>query len=75
MRVLSATAIVGPDHTLTVTVPPDITPGSWSVVLVMDQPQAAPLKVGKLDLTPINTGLVDTSNTFRREDMYGDEGR
>jgi hypothetical protein len=36
---------------------------------------APPPAVSWREWTPHNTGPVDPANTFRREDLYGDDGR
>ena len=41
MRALTTTAVIGADHTLTARVPPDITPGPKTVVIVLDELPAA----------------------------------
>lgn len=77
MRSLVVTAVVTPEHTLTVAVPADIPPGPHQVVLVIDgadQPsfQGPP---DFLNWPAHDVALVDPSCTFRREDLYGDDGR
>lgn len=76
MRALTATAVVHSDHTLTVPVPRDITPGVHQVVVVLQEdatsPQQEQLFTG---WSPHQVGLVDPNMTFRREDMVGDDGR
>jgi hypothetical protein len=75
MRTITATGTVRPDHTLTVTVPRDILPGPRRVVVVLDELLPPSLGTQTLDLTPHPVGLTDPSSTFRREDLYGDDGR
>ena len=76
MRTLNTTAIVSPNHTLTVQVPADITPGVHEVVVLIQEPAPLPQSSGLFrDWPPHEVGLVDHSMTFRREDMYGDDGR
>lgn len=73
MRTIETTAVVTPEHTLTIQLPVDVPLGAHRVVLVIDNgDQAAPKR---LDLKPYNIGLVDPNFTFRREDLYGDDGR
>ncbi|HKI31909.1 MAG TPA: hypothetical protein VKA46_08570 [Gemmataceae bacterium] len=77
MRSLVVTAVVTPEHTVTVTVPGDIAPGPHQVVLVI-QEDVQPLPQGQPDFLnwPAHpVALVDPSFTFRREDLYGDDGR
>jgi hypothetical protein len=76
MRTIETIATVTPEHTLTIQLPPDIPPGDCRVVVVLENGKpgetAQPLPFG---IRPYNIGLVDPNNTFRREDMYGDDGR
>ena len=76
MRAVTATAIVRPDHTLTVQLPADVSPGVHEIVVVRqdESPHPHPEPFFK-DLPPHPVGLVDPTMTFRREDMYGDDGR
>jgi len=74
MRTIETTAVVTPEHTLTVEVPADIPPGPRRVVVIVDSPAVAGTKRW-LNLKPHNVGLVDPNFTFRREDLYGDDGR
>ncbi len=77
MRALTATAIVGSDHTLVLQLPQDIDPGPHQVVVVLqEQGKEPPRRAFMADWpAPYNTGLVDPNMTFRREDLYGDDGR
>jgi len=80
VRSLVVTAVVSQEHTLTVPVPVDIPPGPHQVVIVIDEAaQAAqPPTPGRPDFLnwPAHEGVfVDPTCTFRREDMYGDDGR
>jgi hypothetical protein len=75
MRTIEATATVTPDRTLTVMVPPDIPPGKHRVVLVIDDQPAAQEKRPPLKFSAYPVGLVSDSMTFRREDLYDDDGR
>jgi hypothetical protein len=76
MRTVTATAIVHPDHTLTVPVPPDVPPGVHEVVVVIQEEARRP-QPDRLfdDWPPHEVGRVDPTMTFRREDIYGDDGR
>jgi hypothetical protein len=76
MRTIETTAVVQPDHTITVQLPPDVQPGSCRVVLVIERNGMAPLPTTSwLDWKPHNTGPSNPDVTFRREDLYGDDGR
>ena len=76
MRTLQFTAIVKPDHTLTVSLPTDITPGPHHLVVMIQESTSLPTSTTPLaDLPGIDAALVDPTNTFRRENMYGASGR
>jgi len=77
MRWLVTTAVVTPEHTVTLKVPPDLAPGPHQVVLVIDE-DVHPSAKGQPDFQnwpAHNVGPVDPNMTFRREDIYGDDGR
>jgi hypothetical protein len=72
MKTITTTAVIGPDRVLTVQLPPDVPPGPHEVVVVLNGVVGAPLpELGP----PYPVGPVDPSDTFRREDLYGDDGR
>jgi hypothetical protein len=76
MRTLTTTAIVSPNHTLTAEVPADIAPGPKQVVIVLEDGAPSNKEPRKLTLPPPHpVGPVDPTCTYRREDMYGDDGR
>ena len=74
MRTIEAIATVTEDGKLTVNVPPDIPAGEHRVVLVVD---VSPLPEGyqPLRLHVWNLNAWPADFTFRREDLYGDDGR
>ena len=74
MRALQMTAIVTPNHELTVQLPPEIPAGSYQIVLVIEeQPTQEKRKPFKFPVDDYGPWPVDLS--LRREDMYGDFGR
>lgn len=75
MRTLELTANVGPDHKVTLQLPQDIVEGEHRIVLVIDEELRSPAGKPAIQFSPHAVGLVDESFTFRREDMYGDDGR
>jgi hypothetical protein len=77
MRSLVLTAVVTPEHTVTIAVPPDIPPGPHEVVLVIqEEVQTATKGVPDFLNWPAHpVGPTDPSCTYRREDLYGDDGR
>jgi hypothetical protein len=76
MRALTATAIVRPDHVLTVQMPTDVAPGAHQVVVVLQEGAPAEQKGELLENWPAHDAqLVNPHMSFRREDIYGDDGR
>ncbi len=73
MRTIETTVVVTPEHTITMKVPDDIPPGEFPVVVVIGngKPPVPPWAGWK----PHDVGLTDPNFTFRREDLYGDDGR
>lgn len=70
MRALTVSALVRPDHMLTVQVPADIPPGTHQVVLVFQQgPAPSPLPLFSNWPPPHDVGPADPTCTYRREDM------
>jgi hypothetical protein len=75
MRTIETTATVAPDGTLTVRVPPDVTPGTHQVVLAIDD-WPREVRESQLSAFPvISVGSWPSDLSLRREDMYGDAGR
>lgn len=75
MRAVIATAIVHSDHTLTVQVPADIPPGARTVVVVLEDSRETLQGPASLKFSPHPVGPADPACTYRREDIYGDDGR
>ena len=75
MRALTATGIVSVNHTLTVPVPADILPGPQALVLVFADAAAVPRLSSVPRFTPHPVGPADLNTTYRREEIYGDDGR
>jgi hypothetical protein len=75
MRTIETTAVVSADHTMTLTVPADIPAGACKVVVVVEAPPDTPPAPSWAKWPAHQVALVDPNNTFRREDLYGDDGR
>jgi hypothetical protein len=74
MKTIQTTAIVSPEHQLTIQVPPDIQAGEYKVVLVLEETPAK--KKRQSFKFPVDDyGSLLTELSLRREDTYGDFGR
>jgi hypothetical protein len=79
MRTIETTAVVAVDGKLTITLPSDVVPGEHRIVVVIDTPLTVlspehppkpPLKLASWKWEAWPEECV-----FRREDMYGNDGR
>jgi hypothetical protein len=71
MTTINTTAIVGPDWILSVQLPNDVLPGEHQVVIVLNG-KASPAHT----LSPPHpVGPANPAVTYRREEIYGDDGR
>ncbi|MGH7172199.1 MAG: hypothetical protein ACRELF_12510 [Gemmataceae bacterium] len=76
MRALTTRAVVSADHTLTMPVPEDVSPGEHQVTVMIEEAALSPSEKGSLMDWPAHAvALVEPRNTFRREDLYCDDGR
>ena len=76
MRTFVVDGVVRADHTLIVQVPADIPPGRHEVVIVFSDNDAVARQDQFTANWPVHpVGLVDPTMTFRREDLYADDGR
>jgi hypothetical protein len=78
MKSMQMTATVSVDGKLTVQLPPSIPPGEHRVLLVIDDgtvPSKARIPKPPLALNVLRWDAWPADSTFRREDIYGDEGR
>jgi hypothetical protein len=74
MNEIRTRVLVGPDHRITGTAPPDVPPGEHEAVITIATPPR-PKKPFTLADFPIDHTSWDDSISLRREDMYGDDGR
>lgn len=77
MRTIETTVIVTDKGQITITLPSDITPGKHRIVLVIDETFLPP-DVDKVK-QPLKLNVGEWKNwspesTFRREDIYDDDG-
>lgn len=75
MRALTIMAVVTADHTLTIAVPEDISPGEHQVTVMIDDKAPSRSERRSLRDWPAHAAaLANPDDTFRREDLYGDGG-
>jgi hypothetical protein len=75
MKTLEMTAVVGLDRKLTVQLPPDINPGAHRLVVVIEEMPPSGGKPQPLQFSTYPVDINPKDFTFRREDLYGDDGR
>lgn len=79
MRTIETTAVVTPEHTITVQLPADIPPGACQVVVVVmettGQPRPTPLKRFTEGWPAYDVGPWPEGFTASREQLYDDDGR
>jgi len=75
MRTIETTAVVDEDRKLTVQLPVEINPGHHRVVVVIEENGVPPVKPEPLRFSTYPVGLAVEGFTFRREELYGDDGR
>jgi hypothetical protein len=73
---LEQTAMVTPDRRITIDVPQAVMPGEHRITVVIDTETTSGLRAGsrQLDIIPLHLN-APTQFTYRREDLYGDDGR
>ena len=73
MRMIETTAIITDEGTLTVPVPPDITPGDHHIVVIIDEQPTVQAPRPPLQFAAYPVGLTAPERTLRREELYDDE--
>ncbi len=74
MLTLEQTAIVTPEHTLTIEVPLVVSPGEHHVTVVIDSAATSAVPVSRrLNLILLRL-KTPPEFTYRREELYGDNG-
>ena len=73
MRMIETTAIITDEGTLTVQVPPDITPGDHHIVVIIDEQPTVQAPRPPLQFAAYPVGLTAPERTLRREELYDDE--
>lgn len=74
MRTIETVVTVDKRGVATLRMPPDVAPGEHKVVMVIEEKpkRKAPLSFAAHDVGPWPFGPKEA---FRREDLYGDDGR
>lgn len=76
MKTVETKATVTSDGRLIAHVPADISPGEHPVVLVIEcSPRTSNARKSKLEIRTFPMSGWSRESTFRREDIYGPEGR
>jgi len=76
MKMIQTTIVVDAEGKATIQLTPDVTPGPHQAVVVIDEPASAQLQPTMADFPrheipwPFPEGF-----TFRRDEIYGDDGR
>ena len=74
MRTIETTGVVNADHTITLQLPAEFPEGECLVV-VTSQATPPKVKINWTEWPAHDLVMVNPNDTFRREDMYGDDGR
>jgi hypothetical protein len=77
MRTIETVVTVDERGMVTLRMPPDVPPGEHKVVMVIEE---APFTRPKFDMSSfprhdVSPWPFGPTETFRREDLYGDDGR
>ena len=72
MRMIETTAIITDEGTLTVQVPPDITPGDHHIVVIIDEQPTVQAPRPPLQFAAYPVGLTAPERKLRREELYDD---
>lgn len=75
MRTIETTATIMPDGTIIARGPAGLPPGEHRVVIVVEGQPVQERPRPPLHLSAYPAAPVSPDMTFRREDLYGDDGR
>ena len=76
MRTIETTGVVTAEHTITLTLPDDVPIGTHNLIVVLSSEPADVKPPCELNQLPTyDMEFADNVGTFRREEMYGDDGR
>ena len=77
MKTFETTATVSPEGSMTIIAPETVSPGTYHMIVVIDEEaqtrQTGPREIRHLPAWEWKAWPPDAS--FRREDVYGDDGR
>ena len=74
MRTIETTGVVAADHTITLKLP-DFPEGECQVVVVASEVKPTQKEFSWANWPAHDLVILNPNATFRREDMYGDDGR
>lgn len=75
MKTIETTAVVSSEGTITLRVPPDISPGEHRIVIIIEEQPTQKEKRPPLDFPVMSVGPWPKNLSLRREDMYDEWGR
>lgn len=75
MQDITLDVVVAEDRTVTLQLPPEVSPGVHRVTLHVVDDLGEPRRRPPLRLPVIHIPSWPEDNTLRREDIYGDDGR
>ena len=75
MRTIETTGVVTPEHTITLKLPDDFPEGECQVVVVASEAKPPKRAFSWASWPAHDLVMLNPNETFRREDMYGDDGR
>lgn len=75
MKTIETVITVLPDGSVQIPPQPGLSPGAHRAVLVVAEPALVPLSPPPLQLAMLDFPGWPAGSTYRREDLYGDDGR
>jgi hypothetical protein len=77
MTTIEVDVVVNENREAVVQLPPEVEPGAHRLEIVVKEapPQSRMVGYGALGLPVYDSGGMVRPSTFRREEIYGDEGR
>lgn len=75
MKTIETTITVFPDGRIEIPPRPDLAPGEHRAVLVVEAADPAPVARPRLQLKMLDWSGWPEGSNYRREEIYGDDGR